>query len=56
MPDYRITVRLRMGETKSETRYYSKHDKEDVRQHFEKKVYEIYPKYLVENIDIERVD
>jgi hypothetical protein len=56
MPDYRITIKLRMGETNSGVRYYSRHDLEDVRKHFEKKVYEEYSKYLVEKITIERID
>ena len=56
MPDYRITIYLRMGKIQTGIRYDSRHDMEDVRQSFEKKVYEIYAKYLVEKIKLERVD
>jgi hypothetical protein len=53
MPDYRVTIKLRMGESKSGIRYYTRHNTEDVRKHFEKKVYGTYPNYLVEKILIE---
>jgi hypothetical protein len=44
-----------MGETKQGVRYYSRHDMEDVKKHFETRVYEIYPKYLVDCISVEKI-
>jgi len=55
MPEYRITFKLRMGETKTGVRHYPRHDMEGVRAYFEKKVYEKYSKYLVESISVEKI-
>jgi hypothetical protein len=45
-----------MAKTKTGIRYYSRHDMEDVRKHFEKLIYRAYSKYLIEEIKIEKVD
>ena len=56
MPDYRITIIMKYGPKKSDIRHYARHDMEDVRTFFEKKIYEQYSKYQVKKITIERID
>ena len=55
MPDYRITINLRMGEAKTGIRFDSRHNIEDVTAHFQKKVYDYYSKYLVNSIPVEKI-
>jgi hypothetical protein len=42
MPEYRITINLRLGEKKTGIRHYPRHDMEDVKAYLEKKVYDKY--------------
>ena len=47
---------MKYGPNKSGIRHHPRHDMEDVRAYFEKKVYEHYSNYMVERIEIKRVD
>ena len=55
MPEYRITIYLKIGEKKSAL-LSPRGMSWGVKNNFEKKLYESYSKYLVEKIIVERID
>jgi hypothetical protein len=56
MPDYIITVYMKVGEPKTGTRWYSSYDVEHVRFLVEKKVRETIGFFCVERIEVEPAD